>query len=140
MTTDAELYDRLAEVATAAGRADVAGELLRRLATLPPADAPANGERLHAEAVRHLQAGQLPEAQSLLLRAVRARPDVATWVDHLGVAFASAGRLPEAEATFRLAATLDPHNPSAARNRMQSCFDQKKWDARADRHRRGNGD
>ncbi len=127
MTPDAALYAQLAGAARAAGRPDVAGELLRHLATRPPAPAPADGERLHAAAVAHLQAGRFAEAEAGLLAAIRARPDVPTWVDHLGVSFASRGRFAEAEVTFRLAADLDPGNPSPGRNLIQACFDQKKW-------------
>ena len=127
MTTDADLYARLAAAARAAGRPDVAGDLLRRLATLPPCPPAGEGDRLHAEAVPHLQAGRYAEAEPLLLQAVRARPDVPSWVDHLGVCYAGRKRLAEAEATFRLAADLDPSNPSPARNLIQACFDQKKW-------------
>ncbi len=127
MTTDAALYARLVATARAAGRPDVAGELSRRLATLPPPAPPADAERLHAAGVRHLQAGRFAEAEQSLLKAIRARPEVPSWVDHLGVSYASRGRFAEAEVTFRLAADLDPTNPSPSRNLIQACFDQKKW-------------
>lgn len=127
MTTDAALYAQLVATARAAGRPDVAGELLRRLATLPPAAPPADAERLHAAGVQHLHAGRFAEAEESLVKAIRARPEVPSWVDHLGVSYASRGRFPEAEVTFRLAADLDPVNPSPSRNLIQACFDQKKW-------------
>ena len=41
MTPDADLYAQLVATARAAGRPDVAGELLRRSATLPPPTPPA---------------------------------------------------------------------------------------------------
>jgi len=132
MTPDAALYAQLVATARAAGRPDVAGELLRRLVTLPPATPPADAEGLHATAVAHLQAGRPAEAEALLLAAIRARPDVSSWVDHLGVSYASRGRFAEAEVTFRLAAELDPGNPSPTRNLIQACFDQKKWPAALD--------
>ena len=129
MTPDADLYAQLVATARAAGRPDVAGELLRRSVTLPPPGPPADAERLHAAGVADLQAGRFAEAEAKLLVAIRARPDVPSWVDHLGVSFASRGRFAEAEVSFRLAAELDPDNPSPTRNLIQACFDQKKWPA-----------
>ena len=153
--TDLDLFTRLAELALAANRADVAGECLRRAATdvassLPvcgegrggvggstPLNPPANGgradelspERWQATGIQHLNAGKVREAEAAILQAIRLRPNNGVWHDHLGVIFAQQKRFAEAEATFRLAARLDPTNPSPQRNVIQSCFDQMKFDA-----------
>ncbi len=153
--TDFDLFTRLAELALAANRADVAGECLRRAATdiaysLPvcgegrggvggstPLGPPANGgradelsaERWHVTGIQHLNSGNIREAEAALLQAIRLRPNNGVWHDHLGVIFAQQKRFAEAEATFRLAARLDPTNSSPQRNVIQSCFDQKKFDA-----------
>ena len=130
-TTDSDLFTRLAELALAANRADVAGECLRRAATLAPPQADESAERWHATGIQHLNSGKIREAEAALLQAIRLRPDNDVWHDHLGVIFAQQKRFAEAEATFRLAARLDPTNSSPQRNVIQSCFDQKKFDAAA---------
>jgi tetratricopeptide (TPR) repeat protein len=123
--TETDLFTTLAETAFQAGRADITGELLRRRAV--PALPPEQAESVHGTAVQHLQAGRWREAEPLLLAVIRARPEIGSWVDHLGVVYANLGRLPEAEVSFRLAARLEPTNASPVRNLMQCCFDQKKW-------------
>ena len=120
------LFRSLAQLALEAGRADLAGELLRRGAA-PPAPVAEPADHLHALGIRHLQAGRWADAERHLQAALRARPEVGSWHDHLGVVYASQKRYAEAEVTFRLAARLDPDNPSPARNLIQACLDQKRW-------------
>ncbi|MGL6077028.1 MAG: tetratricopeptide repeat protein [Fimbriiglobus sp.] len=125
--SDPELYVALAQSALAAGRGDVAGELLRRLVTLPNPATPEQGFALHSQAITHLQAGRRREAEQHLLAAIRACPHIGSWVDHLGVVYAQDQRFAEAEVTFRLATQIEPTNSSPWRNLLQACMDRKKW-------------
>jgi Flp pilus assembly protein TadD len=112
---DPDLLPRLAEAALAAGRADIAGDILRA-AEPPPADS-------HADGLRLLVANRPAEAERLLRLAVRVKPTDADRHDHLGVCLAQQGRLAEARATFRLAVRLDPTNAAAVEHLVQACLD-----------------
>ena len=107
----------LADLALAAGRADIAGDILRAAADPGPAD------RLHADGLRLLHADRPLEAERLLRLAVRGNPRAADRHDHLGVAFAQQGRFAEAAVTFRIALRLDPANAEAAGHFLQTCLD-----------------
>ena len=115
--TDPDPLNRLAELALAAGRADVAGDILRAAAD------PGTPERFHADGLNLLQANRPLEAERSLRLAVRGRPGSATWHDHLGVALAQQRRLAEAAATFRLALRLDPAAADPAGHFLQTCID-----------------
>ena len=108
--TPANLPDalhRLAEDAFAAGRADASGELLRlavRLRTIVGVEA----ERLHAEGLAKLEAGDLVGAEMLLAKGLEGQPANASWHEHLGIALARQKRYAEAAVTFRVSLRLDP--------------------------------
>ncbi len=115
--TDPDLLCRLAEQALTAGRADIAGDILRAVAD------PGTPERFHADGLKLLQADRPLDAERSLRLAVRGRPGTAAWHDHLGVALAQQGRLAEAAATFRLALRLDPTAADIAGHFLQICLD-----------------
>ncbi|OWK47234.1 tetratricopeptide repeat protein [Fimbriiglobus ruber] len=126
-SSEAELLTQFAELALAAGRADLAGEYLRRAACAAQPGNSENPEQLHATAIQFLNQQRFAEAEQTILRAIRLRPRESVWHDHLGVILARQNRLPEAEATFRLAARLDPANTGVVRNVIQACLDQRKY-------------
>lgn len=125
----AELLVRFAEQAMAAGRPDVAGELLRQAAVAAhtPETPAADADAAHRDAVAKLESGDLPAAEAGLRAVVRAKPTDPVAHDHLGVAIALQKRFPEAEATFRVAAALNPTLVSPARNVAQVCLDMGKY-------------
>ncbi len=123
MTPPPDLPARLADLAIEAGRADLAGDLLRRAAALPPVPAGATAAAAHQAGLNHLSAGRFAEAEAALLLAIRLAPGTAAIHDHLGVALANQQRYAEAAATFGLAARLAPGDPSPRRNRVQACLD-----------------
>jgi tetratricopeptide (TPR) repeat protein len=124
--TDAELFLSFADLALEAGRADVAGECLRRAAITPNASRE-TAEQLHAAGIQFLGQNKLPEAETLFGRAIRLKPDNADWHDHLGVALARQKRLAEAEVTFALAVRINPALETPRRNWVQSLIDSRKF-------------
>lgn len=123
MTTPPDLLARLAETAVEAGRADLAGDLLRRAAALPPVPAGTTAAAAHRAGLDHLSAGRFAEAEAALLLAIRLAPGAAEVHNHLGFALANQKRFAEAAATFSLSARLAPSVPSPRRNRVQACLD-----------------
>jgi tetratricopeptide (TPR) repeat protein len=107
MSDPSNLLPRLAEDAFRAGRPDVAAHLLRQATRDRPAQPNENPDHLHAEAIRLLNANQLNEAEPLLQRAIRLKPTVAAWYEHLGVLYAQQRRFAEAVVTIRVALRLD---------------------------------
>ena len=116
---------RLAEDAFRAGRADVAGDLLRAALRAPAGDA----ELLFADALRHLTANDPRAAEPLLRQALQLKPEVADWHEALGVAFAKQGRYAEAAATFRIAVRLAPTSSRSWHNLALAHQDLKQWPA-----------
>ena len=117
--------DALVEAAFAAGRADLAAELLRGEAL--PIPAAADAKNLHASAVGHFQAGRFAEAERDLRLALRLSPGTAQLHEHFGVVLASQQRFQEAEATFRIAVRLAPEDPSPRRNWARCLIDLQRF-------------
>ena len=121
----AELYRKLSEEAFAAGRPDVAADLLRQANRIRPPRPDEKAEALHADAIRLIQENRLSEAEPPLLRAIQLRPTVAAWHEHLGVLYARQRKFPEASSTLRVALRLDPTVSRCWQNLAQSCTDQQ---------------
>jgi Flp pilus assembly protein TadD len=106
--TEADVLHLLAEQAFTLGRPDVAADLLRQATRARPPRPDESADRLHADGLRMLRAGQLTEAEPRLVRAIQLRPHTAEWHEHLGVLFAKQRRFAEAANTLRVALRLDP--------------------------------
>lgn len=122
--TEADALHHLAEQAFALGRPDVAGDLLRQATRARPPRPDESADKLHADALRMLQADQLTEAEPRLLRALQLRPTAALWHEHLAILFAKQRRFAEAANTFRVALRLDPSPPSRWNNLAVAYRDQ----------------
>lgn len=126
--TPHDLLHRFAEDAFRAGSPAAAGELLR-LAARTAGPAPADPVAAHVEGLKHLAANRLPDAEAALLAAIRAKPEVALWHEHLAVALARQGRFAEAAVTFRVALRLNPESVPTWQNLAQAYRDLKNWPA-----------
>lgn len=77
---------------------------------------PGSAAGLFASAVKHHQAGRLPEAEADYRRALTAQPDHADAAFNLGVALRQAGKVDEAIAAYRRAIEIKPGYPEAHYN------------------------
>ncbi len=123
-TAPHDALNRLAEEAFRAGRADVAGELLRQVAR-----GAADAGRLYSEAMRHLNADDPQAAEPLLRAALQQMPDEPAWHEALGVCLAKQRRFAEAAATFRIAVRLAPTSAYAWHNLALAHRDLGQWPA-----------
>ncbi len=120
MTTDAELYHRLAEEAFRAGRPDVAGVLLRH-STRCSAGTTEEATELHRQSLNFISSGKPIEAEALLLRAIELQPNNPAWHEHLGIALAQQKRFLEAANTLRVSLRLNP-NAALVWNNLSRCY------------------
>jgi Flp pilus assembly protein TadD len=74
------------------------------------------GARLYTRGTRAMDQGRLAEAVSELEQAAALMPDSSPVQNHLGLAYARAGRDPEALAAFQRAVRLDCSNLAALEN------------------------
>ena len=74
------------------------------------------GARLYSSGSRALDAGEATRAVADLEAAAVLLPEASEVQNHLGMAYARAGRDPEAVAAFRRAVALDCDNDAAQRN------------------------
>src|SRR6185503_19133225 len=74
-----------------------------------------------------------PSSLGFIARAAELKPDDASIVNQLGVAYVSNGRKKEAAQAFERALTINPHDPFACLNAAQNQADLGDWD-RARRH------
>ncbi len=74
------------------------------------------GARLYTRGTRAMDEGRIAEAIDDLARAATLMPDSSPIQNHLGLAYARAGRDPEALAAFQRAVRLDCSNLAAAEN------------------------
>lgn len=74
------------------------------------------GARLYASGTAALERGDTPRAIAELERAAQLVPHASEVHNHLGLAYAAAGRRPEAVAEFRRAVDLDCDNRAALSN------------------------
>lgn len=122
--TEADVLHQLAEQAFALGRPDIAADLLRQATRVLPPRPDESADKLHADAVRMIQADQLTEAEPRLLRALQLRPNSALWHEHMGILYAKQRRFAEAANTFRVALRLDPSPASRWNNLAVAYRDQ----------------
>lgn len=74
------------------------------------------GARLYASGTRALDAGQAEQAVADLEAAAARLPEASEVQNHLGLAYASAGRSEEATAAFERAVAIDCDNAAAKHN------------------------
>ncbi len=92
------------------------GLLLGGLLMGAPGCASFQGSRLFVSGTEHLDRGDTQAAIADLERAAALWPDASEVQNHLGLAYASAGRHPEALSAFQRAVDLDCDNQAARAN------------------------